>query len=68
MNNLGMPDPRLIPITSNYSTYAVRAHQRLKQNFQEILEGTDIQENCKIISAYKDEHHTKNTLSKAWTP
>lgn len=46
------PDPRLIPITSNYSTYAVRAHQRLKRNFQEILEGTDIQENCKIILAY----------------
>lgn len=54
------PDPRLIPITSNYSTYTVRAHQRLKRNFQEILEGTDIQENCKIILVYKPPLQSQN--------
>lgn len=59
---------KLILMVSNYSSYAVKAHQVLKQNFHRTLQGSVMQENCKIISAYKKNPNLQHLLVKAKPP
>lgn len=55
----------IIPLISTFSGYTTKAHSSIKNNFEQIMENTQMANNYKIISAYKRNPNLKDILVRA---
>ena len=56
---------RLLPFVATYSTYAVRAINRAKKNFNEITGGSDLHDEVRIISALRRNPNLRDAQVRA---